>query len=151
MSKRIHKEIKIFANEKPEYVKHMYVDNKNTNNVYFLVCGPGGTPFEGGEYVVYLSLPKDYPMKPPRLQVRTPNGRFETNVDICASFTSYHPESWSPIQNFCTIMRSFVSFLTDKDTGPFIGQVISTEQDKITFARESKDYNMTKGLSKMFL
>lgn len=150
MAKRIHKEIKIFNSEKPEYVTHMHIEERNTNNVNFLVHGPKETPFEGGQYVVSLLLPKDYPMKPPRVQVKTPNGRFEINTDICASFTSYHPETWSPIHNFCTILRSFVSFMTDTDSQPFIGRLDASDGDKRRMAAESLSYNSSKGYDKYF-
>lgn len=142
MNQRIHKELKLFAKDRPEFVSGIHVHNTNMHHVHFLVHGPPGTPFENGEYVVSLILPKDYPMKPPRLQVKTPNGRFLINVDICASFTSYHPETWSPIHNFGTILRSFISFLTDTDNQPFHGRLDSTDEEKMKFAVDSKQFNL---------
>lgn len=35
-------------------------------------------------------LPEDYPFSPPKLRFFTPNGRFETNKDICTTFTNFH-------------------------------------------------------------
>ena len=147
---RIHKEIKVFAAEKPDYVSRMHVDERNMNHVHFLVHGPPDTPFEGGQYVVALILPRDYPMKPPRVQFKTPNGRFQLNTDICASFTSYHPETWSPIHNFCTILRSLISFMTDRDAQPFVGRMDTSDVERKMFATESIAYNVSHGLNNYF-
>ena len=33
--------------------------------------GPEGTPYEGGEYVVDIEIPSDYPFKPPKMRFAT--------------------------------------------------------------------------------
>ena len=35
--------------------------------------GPEGTPYEGGEYIIDIQIPSEYPFKPPKM-------RFETKV-----------------------------------------------------------------------
>jgi ubiquitin-conjugating enzyme E2 J2 len=76
----------------------------------------------GGVYLGKLILPIEYPLKPPSLQMVTPNGRFKTDENICMSFTKYHPESWSPLWNIENMITGLISFmLDDKDTqGIFI-------------------------------
>ncbi len=76
---------------------------------HFTVRGPPDSEFEGGLYHGRITLPPEYPMKPPAIMLltvtmfhrnayllRQPNGRFETNTKICLSVSSYHPESWQP-------------------------------------------------------
>lgn len=150
--KRIHKEIKMFSQEKPEHVSHMHVNERDTTTVHFLMHGPPGTPYEGGEYVVQLKLPPTYPLLPPKIRMRTPSGRFKVETDICATFTSFHPESWSPIYNFTAILNSFVSFMTDRDdASAFIGQEHASEAERRALAAASKQYNASKGYTKMFV
>lgn len=62
----------------------------------FAVRGPKGTDFEGGIYLGRISLPADYPFKPPTFMLLTPSGRWEVNTKICLSISSHHPEHWQP-------------------------------------------------------
>lgn len=63
---------------------------------HFTLRGAPGTAFEGGLYHGLISLPYNYPFKPPYIMFFTPNGRFELHEKICLSFTNYHPEYWQP-------------------------------------------------------
>lgn len=46
----------------------------------------------------------------------TPNGRFRVGAKICTSFSSFHPETWSPAYTLTTLLLSFISFFTDEDS-----------------------------------
>ena len=88
---------------------------------HFTIRGPPDTDFEGGIYHGRISLPPEYPLKPPSIFLLTvrphqfsllvaspfcltqahppscilqPNGRFEVNKRICLSMSDYHPETW---------------------------------------------------------
>lgn len=68
---------------------------------HFTLKGPSDTPFHGGLYHGRLILSLQYPHKPPKFIMLTvpstqPNGRFETNKEICMSMSSYHPDTWQP-------------------------------------------------------
>jgi ubiquitin-protein ligase len=43
--------------------------------------------------------------------------RFAENKDICTSFTSYHPESWSTSWNIEQMLTGFVSFFNSNEIG----------------------------------
>ena len=148
--KRIHKELKMFDTERPEHALKIGVKDKDLHTVFFLISGPQDTQYEGGEYIVEMKLPNDYPLNPPKLRMKTPSGRFVIDQDICASFTSYHPESWSPIHTFSTILRSFISFMTDNDDTPFIGRVDASDTERRRLAKESKSWNKLKGYNRLF-
>lgn len=60
------------------------------------LISPRSPEFEGGIYIGRISLPADYPLKPPSFQFLTPNGRWETNKKICLSISSHHPDTWQP-------------------------------------------------------
>ena len=84
---------------------------------HFTIRGPPKTDYEGGIYHGLVSLPYEYPMKPPYIMFFTPNGRFELNEKICLSFTNYHPEYWQPAWTSKFSIRSlspgfFIRFLT---------------------------------------
>ena len=67
----------------------------NMHEWHFSFSGVPGSPYEGGIYHGRFLLPTDYPMRGPRVQLMTPNGRFATYKDICLSASSFHQESWS--------------------------------------------------------
>lgn len=63
-----------------------------------------------------IQLPQDYPYSPPDFIMLTPNGRFRVGAKICTSFSSFHPETWSPAYTLTTLLLSFISFFTDEDS-----------------------------------
>lgn len=72
--------------------------------------GAAGTPYEGGEFVVDISLPTDYPLKPPKLQFITkvwhPNVNSETG-SVCVEF-----KDWSPALTLRTVLLSLQGLLS---------------------------------------
>jgi ubiquitin-protein ligase len=55
--------------------------------------------------MLQFTLPNDYPSSPPKLFILTPNQRFQTNEELCFSFTDRyarsvfhqkHEEGWRP-------------------------------------------------------
>lgn len=55
---------------------------KETNLLewHYVIEGPKGSPYEGGYYHGMVLFPKEYPHKPPSIQMFTPNGRFKVFV-----------------------------------------------------------------------
>ncbi|RYH24974.1 ubiquitin-conjugating enzyme E2 [archaeon] len=51
---------------------------------HYVLEGPKGSAYEGGFYHGVVTFPKDYPYKPPSLQMFTPNGRFK----VCLPYIS---------------------------------------------------------------
>lgn len=83
---------------------------------HFTVRGPADTDFAGGIYHGRISLPPEYPFKPPSIMLLTPNGRFETNKKICLSLTAHHPEHWQPAWGIRTILEALVAFRAGADS-----------------------------------
>ncbi|KAJ9103800.1 hypothetical protein QFC21_002262 [Naganishia friedmannii] len=85
-------------------------------------------------------FPNEYPFKPPDIKLFTPSGRFETNIKICMSMTSYHPSTWNAAWSVATILTGLLSFmLTDEIT---TGAVKTTEAEKKRFAAASHGFNL---------
>ena len=87
-------------------------------------------------YVLKIQLPKTYPFAPPDFLVLTPNGRFVTNTKICMTFSSFHPETWTPSYTLTTLLVSFVSFFAEERSNA-IGVMQSTAAQKRAFAQDS--------------
>ena len=65
----------------------------------------------GGFYHGKLMFPGDYPFKPPRIMMITPNGRFQTNKRLCLSISDFHPDTWNPAWSVSTILTGLLSFM----------------------------------------
>jgi len=153
-AKRIHRELTDFRTAPPPFVPKMAVDETNMRHLYFLIEGPDDSPFKGGEYVMRVELPNDYPMSAPVLRMLTPSGRFEVDKSICTTFTHFHPESWSPTYNFSNIMVSFVSFMLEPQDPKHhvaVGGMYASEETQREYALTSKEWNKKKGFDARFL
>ena len=110
--KRISKEILMYKNDNFKFPNLILRYNEdNLLKWYFIVYDLKETPFENGIYFGKITLPNEYPLKPPNFIFITPNGRFKTNTPICLSFTNFHPESWQPCQSVEHMLISLISFM----------------------------------------
>ena len=92
-------------------------DPNNIFSWYYCIFGLKDCPYENGYYLGKIIFPKEYPLKPPRIEMLTPNGRFKCGERICMSMSDYHPESWNPAWNVQTIIIGLISFMcTDERT-----------------------------------
>lgn len=64
-------------------------------------------------------------MKPPEIYFLSKSGRYEINVKICTTFSSYHPETWNPNWTIENVILGLRSTLTEKADG--IGGINSDE------------------------
>ena len=67
------------------------------NNIlewHYVIEGPKNSPFEGGWYHGVVIFPKEYPFKPPSIQMTTPNGRFKVAAFV-TTFISLWQTSFS--------------------------------------------------------
>ena len=67
-------------------------------------------PYKGGYYHGIIEFDKEYPMKPPKIKMFTPNGRFEIDKRLCLSMSDYHPETWNPSWGVRTILLGLYLF-----------------------------------------
>ncbi|KAJ2076586.1 Ubiquitin-conjugating enzyme E2 6, partial [Coemansia sp. RSA 988] len=112
--KRLNKEYTLIKKSPPEFITAKPLEN-NILEWHFIITGPPETPYEGGQYHGKITFPKEYPFKPPALRFITPNGRFDTNMDICTSMSNYHPQSWNPSWSVATIATGLLSMMTSDE------------------------------------
>lgn len=80
-----------------------------------LVRGPSGTPYEGCEFRLHLSLPQEYPMSPPAVKFE-PYAMPHANVDFCTGeicldiLTKQH---WSPAWDLLHVVQAIGQLLGD--------------------------------------
>lgn len=93
---RLRKEYKELK-KKP--VENIRAAPKETNILewHYVIEGPKNSLYEGGWYHGTVTFPKEYPLKPPSIQMLTPNGRFKPHTRLCLSMSDFHPETWNPL------------------------------------------------------
>ena len=106
---------------------------------HFTVRGAPDTDFADGRYHGRITLPAEYPMKPPSIILLTPNGRFELGKKICLSMSAHHPETWQPSWSIRTVLLAIIGFMPTKGAGA-IGALDYTASERKILATKSKDY-----------
>ncbi|KAL5529064.1 hypothetical protein ACEPAG_5038 [Sanghuangporus baumii] len=103
--------------------------------------GAPDTDFEGGLYHFRILLPAEYPFRPPSIMMLTPSGRFETNTQLCISFTNYHEELWQPAWGVRTAIIGLQGFFPLKGQAAMgIGSMEAPGSERRRLAKLSRDW-----------
>src|SRR3990167_284758 len=94
--------------------------------------------YKDGLYLGRIDFPTTYPQTPPDVVFITQSGRFENDKKICLSFTSYHPETWSPAWTIETMMMGMISFMLSEEQSTGTIQVSSYTRRQIAQDSKSK-------------
>jgi ubiquitin-protein ligase len=128
-----------------EYLKFAMSPN-DVNTWYILIENVKGEEdeFEGGQYLVRMKAPPNFPYAPPEFYFMTPNGLYDVEKKVCISIGEFHKDSYQATLGMLGFAEQLVSGMTDVK---FLGHGISilhlsTEQRK-QYARESENYNHT--------
>lgn len=112
-------------------------DRIESFTLFFKINGPENTIFYGGEYIGKIVLPHGWPEIQPQLFMLTPNGKFNTDIDLLKRLTN-----WTPIISLHSLLISLTSYLTnEKVTDIFYCQAIIHNPDYKKLAENSKKYN----------
>jgi len=122
------------------YQYHAQPLEDNLFEWHFTVRGPPDTEFAEGRYHGRITLPAEYPMKPPSIILLTPNGRFELGKKICLSMSAHHPETWQPSWSLRTVLLALIGFMPTKGAGAIGALDYSPEERKI-LATRSNDWS----------
>ncbi|CAH1232609.1 ubiquitin-conjugating enzyme E2 J1-like [Branchiostoma lanceolatum] len=135
--KRLMREAKEMHEPTEQYYAQPLEDN--LFEWHFTVRGPPDSDFQGGMYHGRITLPPEYPMKPPSIMLLTPNGRFETGKKICLSISGHHPETWQPSWSIRTVLLAIIGFMPTKGAGA-IGSLDYTPEERKILSRKSLEW-----------
>lgn len=139
ITRRIEKEAQMLLKTPPEGTK-VTVDSDNLRLLHVKIKGPDRSPYEGGVYSLYIFLPVEYPMVPPKIQMVTKI--YHPCIDqvgrICLMELYNH---WSPSLQIrhiiCSIQLLMSDSCSDSPLDIFIGNHWkSDEAGAIRTARE---------------
>ena len=100
--------------------------------------------YKGGEYLLKIKFPEEYPFKAPDYEVLTPSGRFEINSKLCFSNTGFHGETWSAMWGIDQILMGLVSYFYERKSQGIGHIATTTVADRTKFAKDSVSYNQRK-------
>lgn len=67
MASRLQKELKGFMDEPQPWLKVELADENNLFLWKIEILGPNNTPYEKGHFKIEITIPTDYPFKPPKV------------------------------------------------------------------------------------
>ncbi|RPA82798.1 hypothetical protein BJ508DRAFT_413960 [Ascobolus immersus RN42] len=109
--RRILRELEDMAKDKTSGMQATVVDPSDYTHLEGEFLGPPGTPYEGGRYLIDITLPANYPFLPPKMYFKTkvwhPNISSQTGA-ICLDTLS---QKWSPVLTIKTALLSLQSLL----------------------------------------
>lgn len=113
---------------------------------HYILTGPPGTPYVGGQYWGTLQFPPDYPFAPPAIRMHTPSGRFQPSTRLCLSISDFHPKSFNPAWEVSTILIGLMSFMTSEEMTT--GSLHASEAERRWMAARTRWWNSTGGGSR---
>lgn len=111
---RLNKEFKQYTNFNRDYeIQLKLIEECNIYEWQAILNGPPDTPFEGGKFLVKISVPSDYPINPPKCIFLTkifhPNIHFKTG-EICFELLK---DKWSPQWTLESVCRAILDLLNN--------------------------------------
>jgi ubiquitin-protein ligase len=123
----------------------MYSLDPNDIGIWYIKLfdiGGDRDEFVGGEYLVKITAPPEFPMKPPHFEMLTPNGVYGINCKVCISIGEYHANSYRATLGIAGFVQQLMSGLVGWETlGGGINIVKSTVTEKKKLAADSRGYN----------
>lgn len=101
---------------------YFHVDENDMTNMWYLIIGPKGTPYENGYYLIHLKFNESYPYKPPAGKFLTQDSRKKTRIHpnlyaggkICLSILgTWSGPAWTPILDAKAIGLTIQSIMDD--------------------------------------
>lgn len=127
----------------PHFLMVMKPDDMKTWYVLFLNMEGS---YAGGEFLMKLEAPDNYPFSPPVFTFMTPNNRFKTDGKPCVDMGHYHSNNWSPQTGMYgfTVQIYYALNMPMSDLGGGIGIYTAKEQSdeqKVACAKASIEFN----------
>lgn len=95
----------------------------NLQRIHFVFPGGSDTKQHGGLFHGMILVNDNYPHSPNSIYMLTESGRLKTSHyppkpsdrGICMTMTAYHPEDWSPLWTFRTVILGLITHMNDPE------------------------------------
>ncbi len=132
------------AIKRPNEFLKFIIREEDTTKWYILLSGFSGPEdeFVGGEYLVRIHLPENFPYEPPHFYFMTPQGLYGLETKVCVSIGEYHKDEYRStlgVDGFCNQLVS--GLICWRDMGGGINILNTKTSEKRRMALDSKRYN----------
>ncbi|WAO90378.1 Hypothetical protein NCS54_00780400 [Fusarium falciforme] len=114
-TKRITKEFAEISQEPPEGFTVSLPPNESIHTWHVTLQPPPSTPYHPGRFGIVLSLPTDYPFKPPVVKFSTriyhPNVTNDSLGNICLGLLK--PDAWKPSTKIRAVLEALANLLEE--------------------------------------
>jgi len=121
--RRVLQELKKVSEEEPAGI-HIFPSPDDVTFWRVLLEGPPGSPFVGGVFSVAVTIPSDYPFKPPKIQFETPiyHCNINSNGAICMDILK---DNWTPSLTVYKTLLAVSNLLRDPNPDDALRQWIA--------------------------
>ncbi|KAL2043928.1 hypothetical protein N7G274_003448 [Stereocaulon virgatum] len=140
--KRIVKEYSELQKNPPLGMKISLPSEADMHQWQILIDGPKGSPYEGGVFTLQLSLPTEYPFKPPTLSFKTkiyhPNVTNDDKGSMCLGML--RADEWKPSSKIDAVLGFARRLLSEPQPDDAVEGGIAREfkENKKEFIKNAK-------------
>ncbi len=140
------------ATSMPEETFKYWMDPADMNRWYVVISNIAGdnNEFVGGEYLIRIELPGDFPLHPPEFYIMTPNGVYGTECKVCVSIGTFHKKDYPATQGVAGFVMSLMSGIVGWQTLGTGIQILTEHKSRAEnlatmthHAKNSVNYNRT--------
>lgn len=143
-NKRIMKELAEVRTTPPQGCTIELGDENNFNSWDVTMEGPSDSPYSGGKFKILVTLPKEYPFKPPTVSFTTkiyhPNVSNDNKGSICLGML--RADEWKPPNKISDVLKLVRAVLAapQPDDAVEAGIADQAKNDKKAFEKTAQDW-----------
>jgi len=140
------KELTELTNDPPPGTTVKLVDESSVHEWEIHMEGPEGSPYAGGQFRLHLSLPKEYPFKPPVLSFATkiyhPNVSNDDKGSMCLGIL--RADSWKPPNKIGAVINVARSLLVEPNIDDAVESAIAEQwrSDRPAFEKTAREWTV---------
>jgi len=137
---------------------YLSFDEENLYDVYLLIIGSEGCPYEGGFYMFKITFTDRYPIEPPKVKFLTTHEKVRVNPNmyengkVCLSILgTWAGPSWTSVMTLRSLILSLQSLLSENPlrNEPGYENELSTSQRNISYNMIVNFFNWSHAIIEM--
>ena len=131
-------------NNPPPGCKITLADENDMTNWEAIMDGPSDSPYAGGHFKILITLPTEYPFKPPKVAFKTkiyhPNVMNDDSGSMCLGML--RADEWKPPNKIADVLRLVRTVLSAPQPDDAVEQKIAREfkDERKLFDKNAKDW-----------